>query len=129
MTYARSNSAEAPVRRTALIIAVVMLGVHIALCLDTATQVQLNPTTENDIRLRLDPNIASVAELELLPRIGPKLADNIITWRTSVTSGPAFGCPEDLDQVPRIGPATIEGLRPFLRFPNYTTSVHIENTP
>lgn len=124
-----NDSAEVPVRGAALTIATTMLGIHLVLVLGSATQVQLNPTSEDRIRLRLDPNVASAAELELLPRIGPKLAKNIVAWRTSAQVEPAFGRPEDLDQVPRIGPATIEGLRPYLRFSDHTFPARIEDAP
>lgn len=68
-------------------------------------------------RLRLDPNVATREELMLLPRIGPALADAIIEYRESAESGPVFLCAEDLDNVHRIGPATVEQLRPLLCFP------------
>jgi competence ComEA-like helix-hairpin-helix protein len=67
-------------------------------------------------RLRLDPNVATREELMLLPRIGPALADAIIEYRKSTGPGPAFRCAEDLDHVHRIGPATVEQLRPVLCF-------------
>ena len=67
-------------------------------------------------RLRLDPNVASREELMLLPGIGPALANAIIAYRESVDLRPAFSCAEDLDNVHRIGPATVARLRPLLRF-------------
>ncbi len=70
-----------------------------------------------DARLRLNPNTATPAELELLPRIGPKLAASIVAYRDRVADRPAFQCATDLDRVPRIGPVTVDGLRPFLAFP------------
>lgn len=66
--------------------------------------------------LRLDPGIATREELMLLPRIGPALADYIIEYRQSVQPAQAFRCADDLDYVYRIGPATVERLRPYLRF-------------
>ncbi|GEM_PF-1183934 len=68
--------------------------------------------------LRLDPNRVTAAELDLLPRIGGKTAENILAYRESADRQPAFTTPEDLDEVPRIGPATIDLLRPYLRFSN-----------
>jgi DNA uptake protein ComE-like DNA-binding protein len=67
-------------------------------------------------RLRLDPNVATREELMLLPRIGPVLADAIIEYRESAKPGLAFLSAEDLDHVPRIGPVTVEQLRPLLVF-------------
>jgi competence protein ComEA len=53
-------------------------------------------------------NVATAAELELLPGIGPALADAIIEYRTS--NGP-FATVEELMDVPGIGPAKLEGMR------------------
>ncbi len=69
-----------------------------------------------DPRWRINPNRASAAELELLPGVGPALAANIIAFRESAGSRPAFAQPHDLDAVARIGPATIERLTPLLTF-------------
>jgi len=76
----------------------------------------LQPVHRDQLHLRIDPNRASAAELELLPRVGPRLADKITAYRNSVASQPAFRTPEDLDRVPGIGPRTIELLRPHLIF-------------
>ncbi len=67
-------------------------------------------------RLRLDPNQASAAELELLPGIGPGLASAILKHRASAAASPAFRRAEDLDAVHRIGPGIRERMRPYLRF-------------
>lgn len=72
---------------------------------------------QDEVGLRLDPNVATAAELELLPGIGPKLAKNIVAFRAAVSSRPAFRCAEDLDAVRRIGPITVDRLRPYLSFP------------
>ena len=56
-------------------------------------------------------NTASNAELQTLPGIGPVLADAIITFRE--THG-LFQSVEELINVPRIGPATLERLRPLV---------------
>jgi predicted DNA-binding helix-hairpin-helix protein len=68
------------------------------------------------IRFLLDPNVATRDELMLLPGIGPKLSENIIEYRLAAQATPAFRVPEDLDSVTRIGPVTLERLRPYLRF-------------
>ena len=57
-------------------------------------------------------NTASNTELQTLPGIGPVLADAIITFRE--THG-AFQSVEELINVPRIGPATLERLRPLVK--------------
>lgn len=74
------------------------------------------PPTAAQLQLRLNPNHASAAELELLPRIGPTLAAAIVAYRANAAEQPAFRRPEDLDNVYRIGPVTVETLRPFLVF-------------
>jgi competence protein ComEA len=53
-------------------------------------------------------NVATAAELELLPEIGPALAQAIIEYRTS--NGP-FTTIEELLDVPGIGPATLDAVR------------------
>lgn len=70
----------------------------------------------SDARLRLNPNTASPSELALLPGIGPKLAENIATFRAESPHQPAFERAEDLDRVPRVGPTLIEAVRPYLTF-------------
>ena len=62
----------------------------------------------------INPNTASAAELERLPRIGPKTAQAIVRYR--LEHGP-FKSIEELDKVKRIGPKTIERIRPFLILP------------
>ena len=52
--------------------------------------------------------IATVAQLDELPGIGPVTAQKIVDWRAS--HGP-FQSVDDLDDVPGIGPARIEQLR------------------
>lgn len=59
----------------------------------------------------LDINRATAAELEELPRIGPKTAERIISYRS--TYGP-FASVEDLTAVKGIGPKTLALLRPHL---------------
>ena len=63
--------------------------------------------------LLVDPNTAPVGALEALPRIGPTLAGRIVEARGE---SPLLG-PDDLDRRVRgIGPATVEAIRPHLRF-------------
>lgn len=59
----------------------------------------------------LNLNIASQAELEALPGIGPVLAGRIITYRTE--NGP-FTSVEQLEDVEGISSSTVEELRPFI---------------
>ena len=61
----------------------------------------------------LDVNTARPDELELLPRIGPELAERIVTFREEHGR---FESLESLDAVPGIGPHTLEEVAPFVRF-------------
>lgn len=69
---------------------------------------------------RINPNEASVASMARLPGIGVARARTIVAFREGLrTQGrqdPAFHCAEDLCEVRGIGPATLEGIRPWLRF-------------
>lgn len=59
----------------------------------------------------LDINSADLAEIESLPRVGPVLGQRIIDWREE--NGP-FVHPADIDAVPGIGPALLEGILPLI---------------
>lgn len=59
----------------------------------------------------LDINSASLAEIESLPRVGPVLGQRIIDWREEHGR---FVQPGDLDAVPGIGPAMLEGILPLI---------------
>ena len=71
---------------------------------------------------RMQPNTASAAELQLLPRVGPKLAANLIDARQRAP----FTKLIDLDAVPRIGPATLAAMQPWLTFADATPLAHKE---
>ena len=62
---------------------------------------------------RIDPDVASLAELLRLPRVGPALARAIVADREA--KGP-FGSLEGLDRVPGIGPKLLASLEPHLAF-------------
>jgi competence ComEA-like helix-hairpin-helix protein len=59
----------------------------------------------------IDLNSASIAEIELLPEIGPALAARIVESREK--DGP-FLSPKDLDRVRGIGKGTIERVTPLV---------------
>jgi len=62
--------------------------------------------------LVVDPNTAPPEVLGALPRMGPALVENLVAAREQAP----FRSLDDVDaRVKRIGPATIETLRPFLR--------------
>jgi hypothetical protein len=62
---------------------------------------------------RVDVDRADVIEITRLPRVGPALAQRIVTWRAE--HGP-FGSLGRLDSVPGIGPRLLDVLRPFVSF-------------
>ena len=57
---------------------------------------------------RVNINLASLTELQTLPGIGPVIAQNIIDFREANNG---FNSVDDLLNVPRIGPATLENIR------------------
>ncbi len=56
---------------------------------------------------KININTATQAQLETLPRIGPKTAQAIIATRP-------FSSIEDITRTPRIGPKTYEGLKDLI---------------
>lgn len=62
--------------------------------------------------VRLDPNVASLSELESLPGIGPALARRIVEARASSP----FRSLADLDRVKGLGSSKLEKLGPHLLF-------------
>jgi competence protein ComEA len=59
------------------------------------------------VRLPVDVNTASAAQLTELPGIGPVLGERIVAFRTE--NGP-FGSLDQLLEVPGIGPATLQDI-------------------
>ncbi|MFL5538234.1 MAG: ComEA family DNA-binding protein [Longimicrobiaceae bacterium] len=60
---------------------------------------------------RIDPNTATEAELDRLPRVGPGQARKIAEWRAA--HGP-FRTLADLDSVPGVGAALLAAVAPFV---------------
>ena len=60
----------------------------------------------------LDINSASAKELQVLPGIGPKIAERIVKYREE--HGP-FKSLDDLTKVKGIGEKKLEKIRPFLK--------------
>jgi competence protein ComEA len=61
----------------------------------------------------IDPNRSSEEELDRLPGVGPRVAEAITRYRAEKRG---FYSPEDLLDVPGIGPATLARIRPHLDF-------------
>lgn len=73
---------------------------------DPSTSI-VEPVSATAPRL-ININTASAAELELLPQIGPTLANRIVAERNA--NGP-FASLEDIERVRGIGPRTVEKIR------------------
>jgi DNA uptake protein ComE-like DNA-binding protein len=73
------------------------------------------PTSE-----RINPNEAPMASLMRLPQIGAARARAIVTHRERLRAQAgqpaAFQTADDLEQIKGIGPAIVEGVRPWLQF-------------
>jgi DNA uptake protein ComE-like DNA-binding protein len=104
------------------------LGVRLALNRQSIADPQ-PPAGANAEHLatRVDPNTADWATLAILPQLGEKRAKAIVAFREAHEKAnpgtPAFAKEQDLLQVPGIGAATIETLRPHLAFPPTTAPV------
>ena len=72
--------------------------------------VDLSPVSQGSVR-QIDLNLATVADLEALPGIGPKLAQRVIDHRDE--RGP-FHSVDDLRQVRGIGRKKFDRLRPHV---------------
>jgi protein Tex len=92
----------------------------------------LNGVVETVVnRVGVDLNTASAALLTYVAGIGPKLADNIVTYRDQ--NGP-FKKLTDLKKVPGLGPKAFEQAAGFLRIrgganPLDNTAIHPESYP
>ena len=73
-----------------------------------SVQHPITPVAYRAVGGKLSLNLASQAELEALPHIGPTLAKRILRARP-------FARVEQLDAVKGIGPATLAKLRPFVK--------------
>lgn len=73
-----------------------------------------------ELRNRINPNIASLQRLCVLPGIGEKRAAAMIAYREAFgrehEGRVPFHRAEDLAQIKGFGPATVENLRPYLIF-------------
>lgn len=88
----------------------ILLAVVFALAVKQ-TLAKMRPVEADILPVRLDLNRAGLAELVVLPGLGPTLADRIVRHREE--HGP-FARLEDLGKVPGIGPKTLDLLRSHL---------------
>ncbi|MEM7627754.1 MAG: helix-hairpin-helix domain-containing protein [Planctomycetota bacterium] len=66
-----------------------------------------------DSGYRIDVNRGDADTLQLLPGIGPSIAENVVAWRTE--HGP-FATPAELENVRMIGPVLRERITPWITF-------------
>lgn len=76
------------------------------------------PAAKAQLQGTVNINTADAAQLALLPGIGPKMAESIIAYRSSVG---AFNSIEDMVNVKGIGPKSLEKIRPYLSVKGETT--------
>lgn len=67
---------------------------------------------------QVNVNTATAQELQLLPRVGPSLAQRIIDFRTA---NGAFKAPEELTRVKGIGEKSFALLKPYVSVEGATT--------
>lgn len=70
-----------------------------------------SPNPIQTIQFPININVATVKELEALPRVGPKMAEKIIVYRYE--HGP-FHVKSDLKNIRGIGPKTFEHLKDLI---------------
>ncbi len=109
-------------RTTQSLAFLVGMGVCLALSLCFAKEM-LERTEDSPINAlgeRINPNEAPAASLMRLPQIGAARARAIVAHRdragTREGRAPVFKKADDLQQIKGIGPAIVEGVRPWLRF-------------
>jgi DNA uptake protein ComE-like DNA-binding protein len=112
----------------------VLLGILIVIL---AIRLILNPVTVGEFKAgqsppsdeladRMDPNLASEAELAAIPELGEKRAAAIVHFRDQFKSRHpnqrAFERLSDLEKISGIGAATVETMKPYLDFPSSSKS-------
>lgn len=111
-----------------LLLTAVFICVGLERCrrpLIVGTQPALEPERIAQVETRIDPNVATWAELARLPEVGESLARDIVAYRearraqaaTAPTPTTIFRSIKDLDPIPGIGEKTLEKIEPFLKFP------------
>lgn len=122
MASSPSRASEDPRRQISQCV-----GLVVGICLGVAAafwfvQGVLTRSDRPSVRLesRINPNTASVGSLIRLPGVGLTRAQAIIAYRDRFSEQwgdeAAFKRAGDLQQIRGIGPKTVEGLAPWLRF-------------
>ncbi len=103
-----------------------LVGIGICLALSLGFAGRMFEHTEDapvsGLGERINPNEAPVSSLMRLPQIGAARARAIVAQRDRAGDGrgraPVFKKADDLRQIKGIGPAIVEGMRPWLQFDN-----------
>jgi competence ComEA-like helix-hairpin-helix protein len=116
----------APRQRTALLVILVGVLAYCSIRFALNSSYISNPQPDEPPRAkeladRIDPNTADADELAALPTLGEKRAKAIVEYRgrfgASATK-PVFLEPNDMLRIRGIGAATLDQIRPFLKFPS-----------
>jgi DNA uptake protein ComE-like DNA-binding protein len=101
------------------------LGVSLAVGLAVAPLRGAHERVLVRLETTVNPNTDPPASLARLPRIGLTRARAVVNYRRQrqQDGSVAFREPDDLQRVTGIGPKTVEGIGPWLRFDAETTPV------
>ncbi|MHC4219932.1 MAG: ComEA family DNA-binding protein [Planctomycetota bacterium] len=98
-----------PTPGTWLVIGLLAVGIGVSAWL-RVTRVTTPAAGADWPDMRVDVNAAAAVELEVLPGIGPRLAERITADRA--VHGP-FATVDDLARVPGVGERLVDGIRPY----------------
>ena len=74
----------------------------------------------SELQSRIDPNIATQAELSVLPMFGEKRARDVVEFREQSGLPRPFATANDLMKIKGIGPGILRQIEPFLEFETAT---------
>lgn len=106
---------------------VIWVGLTIAMILLVVSHVHGldEPSPLAEARVLVDPDEAPWWELTVLPRIGPAIAGEIVSYRDAIRRDASLGADDrvfrqaqDLLPVHRIGPKTLQRIVPHLDLPD-----------
>ena len=83
------------------------------------------PVSKVALQGSVNINTADTVQLQLLPGIGPKAAESILAYRSTIGS---FTSIDDLVKVKGVGPKTLEKLKPYLSLKGETTLKKIKKS-
>jgi competence protein ComEA len=107
-------------------ILLLLMGIHLLrFSLPGQGRLRVERADSRRFEFQIDVNQATWVEWMQLPEVGEALARKIVTFRKE--AGP-FRSVEDVDRVPGIGPATMQQIRPFLKWTAQTAIGHTEST-